>query len=47
MDSCFDSLSQDRHQFRDVYTGSAIDIWRVLLGNEIHTHTQMLVRASR
>jgi hypothetical protein len=27
-----------------VNTGSTVDVWRVLLGNEIHTHRQMLVR---
>jgi hypothetical protein len=27
-----------------VNTGSTVDVWWVLLGNEIHTHRQMLVR---
>lgn len=44
MHSCLDTLPQNRNQFGDVDARSSIDVWRVLFGNEIHTHTQMLVR---
>ncbi|MEY3624876.1 MAG: hypothetical protein RL696_257, partial [Actinomycetota bacterium] len=27
----------------DVHTRSPVNVWRVLFGNEIHTHTEMLV----
>ena len=40
------STPEYSYQLSNVNSGATVDVWRVLLGNEINTHNQMLVRRS-
>ena len=42
MNSCIDLTPEHLHQLSDVNACAPIDVGRVLFGNKIHTHTQML-----